>query len=207
MSKSPMVNSAARAAELRAKLLANKSSNVASRQGSPAIKSNELNDAKKANVQDFLRQANGALASHIGTETSEENTVLANEGNRTDGESTMQFLDRSPRKTLTNTDFDDLFTEAQNATDACKPQAGLTNGNHDKAINGAVKPEVTSGVRQLETAAHISNPALKKSLSISELSEPGEIRSGTSSPSAAKKLQESQSPEKLSRQRKTRKKR
>lgn len=188
VSKSPMVNSAARAAELRAKLLANKSSNVASRQGSPAIKSNELNDAKKANVQDFLRQANGALASHIGTETSEENTVLANEGNRTDGESTMQFLDRSPRKTLTNTDFDDLFTEAQNATDACKPQAGLTNGNHDKAINGAVKPEVTSGVRQLETAAHISNPALKKSLSISELSEPGEIRSGTSSPSAAKKI-------------------
>ena len=186
VSKSPMVNSAARAAELRAKLLANKSSNAASRQGSPAIKSNELNDAKKSNVQDFLRQANGALASHIGAETSEENTVLADEGNRTDGESTMQSLDRSPGKTVTNTDFDDLFAEAQNAADARKSQARLTNGNHDNATNGAVKSEVTNGVRQLETAAHISHPALKKSLSTSELSEPGEIHSETSSPCTAK---------------------
>ena len=186
VSKSPKVNSAARAAELRAKLLANRSSNTASRQGSPAIRSNELNEAKKAHVHDYLRQANGVLASHIGAQRLGENTVLADEENRTDGESTMQSLDRSLGKTVTNTDFDDLFAEAQNAADARKLQAGFTNGKNDSETNVALKPEVTKGVRQFEAAAHMAHPALKKSHSISELSEPGEIHSETSSPSTAK---------------------
>ena len=185
--KSSTVDSAARAAELRAKLLANRTSNAASRQGSPAIKSSEHNGAKKTNIQDVLKQTNGTLESQIGAEASGENTRLVNKGNRTLGESMMQSSSRSPGTTVTNMDFETLFAEAQNAADARKSQASLTNKNRGNETNSAENSEVPSSTRQIETATRFPLPALKKSLSTSELSEPGEIHSENSSPSTTKR--------------------
>ena len=184
MTKSPAVNSAVRAAELRAKLLANKSSNAASRQGSPAVKPNEQTDTKKTNVQELLRQTNGVLATHSGTHASGETTAQAHEG-KEKIESTLPALDRSPGKTVTNMDFEFLFAEAQNAANARKSEIGVKNRIQGNETND-IKIGVSKEVRRTEAATQSLQPALKKSISSSELSEPGEIHSETASPILAK---------------------
>ena len=185
MTKSPAVNSAARAAELRAKLLANKSSNAASRQGSPAVKSNEQTDAKKTTVQELLRQTNGALATHSGVQAASEAMVQAREGNETKSVSTLAASDRSPGKTVTNMDFESLFAEAQNAANARKSEVGVKNRTQNNETND-MRSGVSKEIRRTEAATQNLQPALKKSISSSELSEPGEIHSETASPILAK---------------------
>ncbi len=185
MTKSPAVNSAARAAELRAKLLANKSSNAASRQGSPAVKSNEQTDIKKTTVQELLRQTNGALATHSGAQASGETAAQAHEGKKTISESTLPVSDRSPGKTVTNMDFEFLFAEAQNAANARKSEVGVKNRIQSNEIND-MKSGVSREMRRTEAATQNLQPGLKKSISSSELSEPGEIHSETASPILAK---------------------
>ena len=185
MRKSPAINSAARAAELRAKLLANKSSNAASRQGSPAVKANEQTDAKKTTVQELLRQTNGALATHSGVQASGETTAQAYEGHETKSESTLPASDRSPGKTVTNMDFEFLFAEAQNAANARKLEVDVKDRTQSNGTND-MKSGVSKEMRRTEAATQNLQPALKKSISSSELSEPGEIHSETASPILAK---------------------
>ena len=185
MTKSPAVNSAARAAELRAKLLANKSSNAASRQGSPAVKSNEHSDAKKTNVQELLRQTNGVLATHSGVQAAGDVMVQAQESNEMKSASTLAASDRSPGKTVTNMDFESLFAEAQNAANARKSEVVVKNRTHSNETN-EMRSGVSREMRRTEAPTQSLQPALKKSISSSELSEPGEIHSETASPILAK---------------------
>ena len=192
--KSTVVNSAARAAELRAKLLANKSSNAASRQGSPAVKTTEQTDATKANVGEALKQANGALASLPAAKDSIDITANPHIGNEIEGESTVVAPNRSSGQPVTNMDFEYLFAEAQNAANTHKMDVAKSNGtesNEEKDLD----PEVSNTAKRAEAATQVSQPALMKSVSSSELSEPGEIHSETTSPKNSKmpaKVAESQ---------------
>jgi len=182
------VNSTTRAAELRAKLLASRSSNAASRQQSPAVKASDISEAKKQNVQELLKQTNGALAKEAKNPTkSGITTVQVPADTQMDG-SSMSTIARSSGNTVTNDDFAFLFAEAQNAADAKKSGAELTNGNHDDASR---TKEPSNGAHKTVMAAQNSRSTLKKDSPDSELSEPGEIHSGTSTPTKPPPIAES----------------
>lgn len=180
--KSSNINSTTRAAELRAKLLANKSSNAASRQQSPAVKISDISEAKKHSVQELLKQTNGALVNQAKSQqASGASTVQVPPDTQMDG-SRLSTTARSSGNTVTNDDFAFLFAEAQSAADAQKPANGLTNGNHTDALKAVEPLDATNGTHQNVIATQTSRSTSKKDSPGSELSEPGEIHSGTSTP-------------------------
>ena len=187
VTKTPIVNdSAARAAELRAKLLAKKSSNTASTQASPAVRNAELADKKQNNVQESFTKKTDSLAAGSRPENTFRNSILqAAPEQMTNEASITKAPDRSPGKTI-NDDIDHLLAEGRNAADAPKPGPELTNGQHIAGINGG-KPAVVpaDNVQQIGPSSQEPRPILKKALSSSDLSEPGEIHSGPSSPVVA----------------------
>lgn len=172
-----------RAAELRAKLLASRASNAASRQQSPAVKTSDLNEAKKQNVQRLFKQTNKVLANELESQQAPITTDMQVSADKQLDGASISTTARSSGNTITNNDFAFLFADAQNqlAADAQKPANDLTNSNADILKN--VEPlDSTNGICQLRTAANDPKPALGKNSPGSELSEPGEIRSGTSTP-------------------------
>jgi len=178
VSKSPMVSSAAttaRAAELRAKLLASKGSK--SRQGSPAVNKNELSDAKKTKLLGILKQqTNGDLGSE-----------LKHQAECTEKQAGELAPAQVPGgSAATATTLDNLMAEARNAADARKAGSPLVNGNHEGETND--KKQISIQEANININEQLP-PNMNRSRSMSELSEPGEIRSGTGSPAPPEQSQ------------------
>lgn len=167
----------ARAAELRAKLLASKGS----KSGSPAVKTKELSDAKKTKLMDILKQTSGGSGPQAKDETMATDPS-APAINKSNDKPTLPGP-VSPTTTATSLGgaIDSLMSEARDAADA--PESHDTmNGKPAKAgevqmaeVQTQPKEGVTSKPRHVAI----------KSRSPSELSEPGEIRSGPTSPTDA----------------------
>ena len=182
VTKSPMVNdSAARAAELRAKLLAKRPSTTASPRLSPAVKKAELPNATQTSTQE--PQKNGALPKKQKTEeASKQAAVQATAATKAEDKPTSKTQD----KPIKDDEFELLFAQARNAADTAQPDTKMTNGSHVDRVN-VEKPAdpPTNGVKLTKAAVSDVRPTLQKKGGSSEMSE-GEIHSGASSPTAAR---------------------
>ena len=188
VTKSPMVNdSAARAAELRAKLLAKRSSTTASPRASPAVKKAELASNTQTSTQELHK--NGLLSKKAKLEdASKQAVVQATAATKPEEKSTSKHQEQSQGKIIKDDEFEHLFAQARNAANTAQPDAKMTNGSH---VNGAnvEKPSAdipTNGVKVAKAAVSDVRPALQKTGGSSEMSE-GEIHSGPSSPIVARR--------------------
>lgn len=182
--KSPMVNdSAARAAELRAKLLAKRPSTTASPRASPAVNKAELPNATKTNAQELQKQTNGARTAKVKTEdASKILAVQATAATKADEKSTSKPQEQPQGKPVKDDEFEHLFAQARNAADSAKPNAKMTNGSRLGRASAEKPVDLpTNNLKQTKLAVSDNRPALQKNHSSSEMSE-GEIHSGPSSP-------------------------
>ena len=186
VTKSPMVNdSAARAAELRAKLLAKRSSTTASPRASPAVKKAELHNTTQISNQEL--QKIGALSNKAKTEdASTQAAVLAAAATKSDENSTSKPKEQPQGKAIKDDEFEHLFAQARNAADTVQPDAKMTNGGQVDGTN-VEKPVnlPTNGVKLTKAAVSNVSSTLQKKGGSSEMSE-GEIHSGPSSPIVAR---------------------
>lgn len=175
VTKSPMVNdSAARAAELRAKLLAKRPSTTASPRASPAVKEAELPNSMQTNAQEL--QKNGAGATKKNTEEA---------ATKVDAKSTSKPQDQPQGKPVKDDEFEHLFASARKAADTSKPNAKVTNSSRLGAVSVEKPANIpTNDVKITKSAISEIRPILQKSHPSSEMSE-GEIHSGPSSPTIA----------------------
>ena len=186
--KSPIASSAAttaRAAELRAKLLASKGSK--STQGSPAGKYSQLSDVKKTQLLGILRQQNNG-------DTQNDSKQHLSPVSEINGKTALQAPDASPAVTATslNGALDELMTEAKSAADAPKQKDPVTVDQQAEGASHTLPTETMSnGAQQLESAAKNGHSASEGKRPSSELSEPGEIRSGAGTPSPSEQPQPS----------------
>ena len=173
VTKSPMVNaSAARAAELRAKLLAKRPSTTASPRASPAVNKAEIPNTTQTDAQ--VPHRNGARTTEAKTENAVKNaSVQLAAAMKADERSPSNSHAQPLGKPVKDDEFEHLFAQARNAAENVKPKADMTNGNHlDSAHVESPAPAVSD-----------ARPVLQNSHS-SEMSE-GEIHSGPSSPVVA----------------------
>lgn len=189
---SPKANNTAttaRAAELRAKLLASRGPKVASRQSSPAVKVSDSAVAKKAEPSSLIKQTNGETK----LETEKPDTSAAVSTNtfsnqNTDNKASLQPSLTSPTHTATslNGAIDTLMADARDAVDAPRIDTPPTNGDYTTAHHGG-KPVQSGSTTAMKhgTIPHRPTSAMSRNRSISELSEPGEIRSGADTPTRA----------------------
>lgn len=188
---SPKVNNAAttaRAAELRAKLLANRGPKITSRQASPAVKSHDLSDIKKAQLLNVHKHTNGESESEINQQqASAAASAPTNADQKTDDKPGLQPPLTSPTNTTTslNGAIDTLMADARDAVDAPKPGSALTNGKYTETSAGKPASVSTNDANQTEHPTSEPSRALSRNRSLSELSEPGEIRSGATTPTPA----------------------
>ncbi|MCJ1452994.1 hypothetical protein MMC28_003339 [Mycoblastus sanguinarius] len=191
--KSPLPNdSAARALELRAMLLAKKTESAASAKGSPASKSIELSTSKQNIAQLAPKQENGNTSSKLNTVTaSRAETPQASAEKKAGNKPTSKTQIVPSENTVTNTDIEGLFAEARSAAHAQELKSALTNGNHADGTNtGKSTEDATNAVKQREPPIQGNHPSLKKVPSSSELSE-GEIHSDAASPNMANQTENS----------------
>lgn len=184
MTKSPMVNdSAARAAELRAKLLAKRPPTTASPRASPAAKKAELPNATQTNVQELHKD--GVRTIGVKTEDASKNAVVqATPATKADDKYMIKSQEQPQGKPVKDDEFENLFAPARNAADIAKPNATITNGSRlGRASDEKLAVPSTSDVKLTKPAVLETRPAMQKNHSSSEMSE-GEIHSGPSSPTA-----------------------
>lgn len=185
VTKSPMVNdSAARAAELRAKLLAKRPSTTASPRASPAVKKAELPSATQADSQELHK--NGANTKTSKTEDASKNAVLqASATTEAEEKSTSKVQEQPQGKPIKDDEFEHLFASARNAADTAKPDSNITNGSRIGRASVEKPADIpVSNVEITKPAVLDLRPALQKSGPSSEMSE-GEIHSSPSSPTGA----------------------
>ena len=185
VTNSPMVNdSAARAAELRAKLLAKRPSTTASPRASPAVKKAELPNIPQTNAQELHK--NGTRTAMAKTEDASKIAAgQATAAKKADEKSTSKPQEQSQGVPVKDDEFEILFASARNAADTAKPDAKMTNGSRfDRASVEKPKDLRTNDVKLTKPAVSDIRPALQKNQASSEMSE-GEIHSGPSSPIVA----------------------
>ena len=185
LTKPSVVNdSAARAAELRAKLLAKRPSTTASPRASPATKKAELPNATQTSVQEL--QQNGARTTEVKAEDVSKNGGLqSTAATKVDEGSTNKSKEQSRGQPVKDDELEHLFAQARNAASTTEADAKLTNGN-GAGIANLQKPVDLSAVEvKMKSAVSDIRPALQKIPSSSEMSE-GEIHSGPSSPTVAR---------------------
>ena len=179
-SKSPMVSNAAttaRAAELRAKLLASRGSK--SVQGSPAVKTKELSNANKPQLQGILKKQ---INDNSVTDPRPD-AVLAKKD--TTAEASTDQAPETPVPIATS--LDSLMAEARDAADAKKSGPPSNKAKHKEVANGEKQTNIAATTKP-DTTAVINEPfpgmneSVNNHSSPSELSEPGEIRSDGGTP-------------------------
>lgn len=182
VTKSPVVNdSAARAAELRAKLLAKRPSTTASPRASPAVKKAELSNATHINAQGLHEPE--ARRTKLKTDDASRNaSAQATAATKADEKPRSKPQEQPQGIPVKDDEFETLFAAARNAADTAKPNAKMTNGSHTGRAT-AEKPADPpfNSERLTKPAVSDSRPALPKNHSSSEMSE-GEIHSGPPSP-------------------------
>ena len=185
VTKSPMVNdSAARAAELRAKLLAKRPSTAASPRASPAVKKAELPNAAQTSIQELQKVAQ---PKKVKTEdTSKQAAMQAIATTKKDEKSTSTTQEQSQGQAIKDDEIEHLFAQARKNADTAQVDAKLTNGSHSDGTNVA-KPAAlpTNGVKSPKPAVSDVRPSLQKRRGTSDMSE-GEIHSSPSSPIVAR---------------------
>lgn len=185
VTKSPMVNdSAARAAELRAKLLAKRPSTTASPRASPGVKKAELPSATQVNPQE--QHKNGVRTTKAKAEDASKKAVLqATAATKAEENSTSKPQEQPQGKPIKDDEFEHLFASARNAADTAKPDANMTNGSRIGRASVEKPADLpANNVEMTKPAVLDLRPALQKSRPSSEMSE-GEIHSGPSSPTIA----------------------
>lgn len=185
VTKFPMVNdSAARAAELRAKLLAKRPSTTASPRASPAVNRAELPNATQTNAQEL--HINGALTTRAKAEDDLKiAAVQATAATNADEKSTSKPQGQPQGKPVKDDEFEHLFAQARNAADTAKSEAKMTNGSRLVRASFEKPADLPmSDVKPTKPAVSDMRPALQKNHSSSEMSE-GEIHSGPPSPTVA----------------------
>ena len=187
VTKSPMVNdSAARAAELRAKLLAKRSSTTASPRASPAVKKAELASNTQSSTKELHK--NGLLSRKAKIEdASKQAAVQTIAATNPEDKSTSKPQEQSQGKLIKDDEFEHLFAQARSAADTAQPDAKVMNGSHANGANVEKPPAdlPTNGVNLAKATVSDVHPALQKTGGSSEMSE-GEIHSGPSSPIVAR---------------------
>ena len=185
VTKSPMVNnSAARAAELRAKLLAKRPSTTASPRASPAATKAELPSATQSNSQEL--HTNGVRTKKAKTEDASKNAALqATVATKAEEKSTSKPQEQPQGKAIKDDEFEHLFASARNAADTAKPDAKMTNGSRIGRASVEKPADLPANDVEITKPAVLDlRPALQKSRPSSEMSE-GEIHSSPSSPTVA----------------------
>ena len=187
VTKSPMVNnSAARAAELRAKLLAKRSSTTASPRASPAVKKAELASTTQTSTLELHK--NGLLSRKAKVEdASKQAAVQATAATKPLEKLTSKPQEQSQSKVIKDDEFEHLFAQARNAADTAQTDSNMTNGSHAKGANVEKPPPdlPTNGDKVAKPVVSDVRPTLQKTGGSSEMSE-GEIHSGPSSPVVAR---------------------
>ena len=181
-SKNPHIDNNMRAAELRAKLLAKKPSNVVSRQQSPAVKVPDDRKTKKPNTHDMFKQTNGSLVNPQNNFKSTANgPVQTPTDTHMDG-SSMSSTAASSGNTVTNDDFAFLFAEAKNAAESQKQTDTMANSG---LVNSLILETQTGNRSDNDLSVEMEQvppTTMQKETSNSDLLEPGEIHSDTSTP-------------------------
>ena len=187
-SKSPTVNdSALRAAELRAKLLAKKNSAAVSAQGSPAPKPVELANVNPNGVQATpQRERRGRV--------SDPKALPASDSATAESTTEQQAGDQSTDTTnsgglpaghdVISTDIEGLFAEARQKADAENLPEATANGNHRTEISNQHLESDRGNDKKSDIGDKGKRPALTQKIPSSELSE-GEIHSGSATPNDA----------------------
>ena len=186
ITKSPVINdSAARAAELRAKLLAKRPSTTASPRASPAVKKADLPNNMQTSGQELHR--NGVQIPEVKTEHyANQAAVQATAATKADEKSMTKPREQTQGNPIKDDEFEHLFAQARNAVDTAQPNIKMTNGSHvDQAKAEKQADFSTDGVKPIKPAVLEIRPALQKRTGSAEMSE-GEIHSGTSSPNIAR---------------------
>lgn len=186
VTKSPMVNdSAARAAELRAKLLAKRPSTTASPRASPAVKKAELPNATQTSIQEPQKKV--AQAKKVKTEDNlKKAAVQANAATKKDAKSTHNPQEQSQGQAIKDDDIEHLIAQARKNADTVQADAKMTNGSRGDGANVAKPADLpTNGAKSPKSAVLKVPPSLQKRRGTSEMSE-GEIHSGPSSPIVAR---------------------
>ncbi|KAM0806230.1 hypothetical protein BDR22DRAFT_883954 [Usnea florida] len=173
VTKSPVVNaSAARAAELRAKLLAKRPSTTASPRASPAVNKAELPNTTKTDAQVLHR--NGTRMTEAKTENAVKYPSVQLAAALKADESSPSNPQAQPLgKPVKDDEFEHLFAQARNAAENVKHKAAMTNGSHLESARVESPAPTVSDARPVLPNSHSS-----------EMSE-GEIHSGPSSPVVA----------------------
>ena len=185
VTKSPMVNdSAARAAELRAKLLAKRPSTTASPRASPAVRKAELPNATQTTAPDL--HTNGVRIANTKIEHAPKDiTVQATAATKGDENFTSKHQEQTQGRPVKDDEFESLFDQARKAADNSKSDVKMTNGSH-LGKGSAEKPAdlPSNDAKPTKPAVPDMRPTLQKCHSSSEMSE-GEIHSGPPSPNVA----------------------
>ena len=184
--KSPMVNdSAARAAELRAKLLAKRPSTTASPRASPAVKEADLPNPKQTSGKELQR--NGVQISEGKTEHhANQAAVQATATTKADEKSMNKPHEQTSGRPIKDDEFEHLFAQARNAVDTAQADDKMTDGSHGDQAKAEKQADLsTDGIKPIKPAVLEIRPALQKRTVSSEMSE-GEIHSGPSSPTIAR---------------------
>lgn len=173
-----------RAAELRARLLANRSSTP----GTPSNQTSKSSDPMKLKTND----ANSSQRQINDSNPTEASAAKTAGHTTTQSLSGTKITDKSPNKAQTSaseranstTDIDGLLAEARAAVAAEKPKTGEKSGqvgSTAKILKGNVNDSLSKGAlpekAQHGTKAEGHRHSLNKSTSSSETSELGEIRS------------------------------
>ncbi|KAL6717568.1 hypothetical protein ACLMJK_005483 [Lecanora helva] len=179
--KSPMVSAAAttaRAAELRAKLLASKNSK--SRQGSPAVKSKELSNAKETHPVGTLKQPNAIL-----TQAPKQKDTATPE--QTSASSATPAVKSSDTNAST---LDNFLAAARDAADAHQKEIPSTNRIETERADSTKRTEATPDrAEKPNLVSHEGQVSMVRNRSTSDVSEPGEIRSNAGTPPPTDKPQ------------------
>ena len=178
VTKSPMVNdSAARAAELRAKLLAKRPSTTASPRASPAAKKADLPDA----TQELRKNETQSVGVKI-EDASKNDKAQETAATEADEKSTSKSQKNPQGKSVNDDEFEHLFAAARNAADTVKPKTKITNESRLGRASVEKPADLpTNDAKSTKPAVLEIRPAMQKNHSSSEMSE-GEIHSSPSSP-------------------------
>ncbi len=201
VTKSPIVNdSAARAAELRAKLLAKRPSTAASPRASPAVKKADLPNTPQTSTQEL--HINGVQTTKMKAENAPEKAALQiPAATKADEKFTSKPQDQPQGRPVKDDEIEHLIAQARNAADTAQPDAKMTNGGRADRAN-VEKPTnfPTNGVKPTKRAVLDIRPALQQKRTCSSEMSEGEIHSGPSSPTVAQpspKITESKESEQI----------
>ncbi|MCJ1274903.1 hypothetical protein MMC21_002701 [Puttea exsequens] len=178
--QSPKVKNEARAAELRAKLLASKIAREGSRQESPVVKLPDESENKAPTTQALVKQLNGSMANT--TETRTASAVKQIPSATVNGAPESLVTGRASATAVSDIDFANLFAQAQIPHTATQSDQKPSDGSARNAARLPGSAEDGSDVAPSINPGLSSQQMMGRDTTSPMLSEPGEILSRSPSP-------------------------